>query len=148
SARDHVCCERGVLGHLSGVERRRVEVARERGEREGGGGAVRDQEEESLEGDWADASLLAEVLEQQSERRQRRCDVALVDVVESLALDASLDVHKPEQLGALGVVVHETPDRVVELIERVGERWVESGRELCDLLAERVIDSCVPETKL
>ena len=47
SARDQIGGERGVLGDLAWVEWVRVvEVARERDEREWGGGAVRDQEEE------------------------------------------------------------------------------------------------------
>jgi hypothetical protein len=37
---------------------------------------------------------------------------------------------------------------VVELIERVGERRVEGGRELCDLLSESSVDRRVPEAEL
>lgn len=47
SARDYVGGERGLLGDLVWVEWVGVvEAARERGERERGGGAVGDQEEE------------------------------------------------------------------------------------------------------
>src|ERR1700736_6160108 len=37
---------------------------------------------------------------------------------------------------------------MVELVEGGGERWVEHGRELCDLLAERPVDGRVPEVSL
>ena len=92
--------------------------------------------------------FLVEVVEQPAERCQRGRDVVVVDVVEPLAVDACFDVHQPEQLGVFGGVVHEAADRVVELVERVGERRVERGRELCDLLAERPVDRRVPEALL
>ena len=77
----------------------------------------------------------------------RRRPLQLAELLERPA-DARLDVHQPEQLGALGGVAHEAADRVVELVEGSVERWVERGRELCDLLAERPVDRRVPEALL
>jgi hypothetical protein len=44
--------------------------------------------------------------------------------------------------------VHEAPDRVAQLVERIGKRRVERGRELRDLLAECPVDRRVPEALL
>jgi hypothetical protein len=58
-----------LLGNLVRVERvRAVEVPSERGERERGGSAVRDQEEQRSQADRADTSILLEVLEEPPER--------------------------------------------------------------------------------
>ena len=62
---------------------------------------MRDQEEERSQADRTDASLLLQMVEQPPERCQRRRDVVVVDVIEPLAIDASLDVHQPHQLGVL-----------------------------------------------